>query len=66
MPNWLIILMSRIATTGVFAVLSTRQGMLFGGFSLLMIGSMFSSIPFVLIGAFVILWSTTRAIEDSN
>lgn len=63
MPNWLITLMSRIATSGLFTLLSTRRGMLLGGFVFVVVGSMFSSLPFVLIGAFVMLWSTTKAVE---
>lgn len=63
MPSWLITLMTRIATSGLFTLLSTRRGMLLGGFALLVLGSMFGSISFVLIGAFVMLWSTTKAVE---
>lgn len=64
MPNWLITLMSRVATSGLFTLLLNRRGMLVGGFAFVVLGSMFSSIPFVLIGAFVMLWSTTKAVED--
>jgi hypothetical protein len=63
MPNWILILISKIATSGIFALLSSRRGILFGGFSLLVLGSMFSSIAFVLIGAFVMLWAA-RVTED--
>lgn len=66
MPTWLITLMSRIATSGLFTLLSTRRGMLLGGFAFVVVGSMFTSLPFVLIGAFVMLWSTTKPVEDVN
>ena len=66
MPTWLITLMSRIATSGLFTLLSTRRGMLLGGFAFVVVGSMFTSLPFVLIGAFVMLWSTTKPVEDAN
>ena len=58
--------MSRIATSGLFTLLSTRRGMLLGGFAFVVVGSMFTSLPFVLIGAFVMLWSTTKPVEDVN
>ena len=64
MPTWLINLLSRIASSGLITVLTTRRGMLVGGFAFVVLGSMFGSIPFVLIGAFVMLWSTTKSIED--
>jgi hypothetical protein len=66
MPNWLLILLSRIATSGIFALLSSKRGMLFGGFGLLVLGSLFGSIPFVLIGAFVMLWAATRVTEPTE
>ena len=40
--------------------------MLLGGFAFVVVGSMFTSLPFVLIGAFVMLWSTTKPVEDVN
>jgi hypothetical protein len=64
MPTWLITLLSRISSSGLITMLTTRRGMLVGGFAFVVLGSMFGSIPFVLIGAFVMLWSTTKSIED--
>lgn len=66
MPTWLITLMSRIATSGFFAVIATRRGMIFGGFAILMVGALFGSIPLVLIGAFVILWATSKVTEPTE
>lgn len=64
MPTWLITLLSRISSAGIVTMLTTRRGMLVGGFAFVVLGSMFGSIPFVLIGAFVMLWSTTKSVED--
>ena len=66
MPTWLITLLSRISSSGIVTLLTTRRGMLFGGFAFVVLGSMFGSIPFVLIGAFVMLWSTTKSVEDAD
>ena len=66
MPTWLINIMAKIAASGILTIMTSRRGLLLCGFLLLVLGSMFSSIPFVLIGAFTMLWSTTRAIEDMD
>ncbi len=56
--------MSRIATSGFFAIIATRRGMITGGFGILLVGSLFGSIPLVLIGAFTILWASAKLEQD--
>lgn len=66
MPSWLITLMSRIATSGFFAIIATRRGMITGGFGILLVGSLFGSIPLVLIGAFTILWASAKLDQEKD
>lgn len=56
MQTWLYTFAAKLAASGLLTALTSRQAMAVGGFTLILIGSIFGSVPIVLIGAFSLIW----------